>query len=136
MLKELAKQIYQGRGFFVIRTLPVDKWTREENIIVYAGISSYVGNKRGQQDADGGALVHIRDLTRTHFDKQIPIPAYTTDKQVFHTDLGDFIALYALDIAPEGGTSRVSSAWQVYNELAETRPDLVKTLSEPWAVDT
>ncbi|KII91313.1 hypothetical protein PLICRDRAFT_38052 [Plicaturopsis crispa FD-325 SS-3] len=136
ILHDLAKELHTGRGFFVVRTLPVDKYTREENMIVYAGIASHVGNLRGQQDQTAGVVVHISDLTKTNTDKRIPIPAYTTDKQVFHTDLGDFISLYALDIAAEGGTSRISSAWRVYNELAEKRPDLIKTLSEDWALDT
>jgi hypothetical protein len=35
----------------------------------------------------------------------------------------------------EGGTSRVGSAWRVHNELAATRPDLVRTLAEGWVGD-
>ncbi|KAF9553370.1 Clavaminate synthase-like protein [Agrocybe pediades] len=63
-------------------------------------------------------------------------PAYTTDKQLFHTDLGaDIVSLFALEVAAEGGVSRISDSWRVYNELAETRPDLIHTLSKPWAVD-
>lgn len=62
--------------------------------------------------------------------------AYTTDKQVFHTDVGDLIALMALEVAAEGGTSRISSGAQVYNTLAATRPDLIQTLSEPWPLDS
>lgn len=61
---------------------------------------------------------------------------YTTDKQVFHTDVGDLIALIALATAAEGGVSRISSSGRVYNELAATRPDLIKILSEPWILDT
>jgi len=36
-LKSLAHELYSGRGFFVIRTLPIDSYTREELFIVYAG---------------------------------------------------------------------------------------------------
>ncbi|KAG6839377.1 hypothetical protein H0H93_005585, partial [Arthromyces matolae] len=75
------------------------------------------------------------DLTLTAPAKTIGAPAYTTDKQVFHTDAGDIIALFALETAADGGVSRISSTWKAYNELAATRPDLVKTLSEPWPLD-
>ena len=42
----------------------------------------------------------------------------------------------ALEVAEEGGTSRISSAGRVYNALAATRPDLVRTLAEPWPLDS
>lgn len=42
----------------------------------------------------------------------------------------------ALEIAQEGGTSRISSGARVYNELAATRPDLIHTLSEAWPLDS
>ena len=83
-------------------------------------------------------LAHIKDLTVSHAHEKggIGNSAYTTDKQVFHTDVGDLIALMALEVAEEGGTSRLSSGGRVYNELAATRPDLIQTLSEPWVLDT
>lgn len=61
--------------------------------------------------------------------------AYTTDKQVFHTDVGDLIALICLSTSEEGGTSRLCSGPSVYNEIAATRPDLIKVLAEPWPLD-
>ena len=108
-------------------------------MLIYAGVSSYVGSRRGVQERGEDSrvvLAHIKDLTETHPLKTIGAPAYTTDKQVFHTDAGDIISLFVLQTAVEGGLSRISSSWRVYNELAETRPDLIKTLSEPWVFDT
>lgn len=74
-------------------------------------------------------------MSHAHEKGGIGNSAYTTDKQVFHTDVGDLIALMALQSAAEGGTSRISSGGRVYNELAATRPDIIKTLSEPWPLD-
>ncbi|KAF8870697.1 hypothetical protein CPB84DRAFT_1906413 [Gymnopilus junonius] len=137
-LRELAQVLYSGRGFFVIRTIPIDDYSREDLAIIYAGISSHIGSARGKQDGTGAVLAHIKDLTISHVSEKggIGNSAYTTDKQVFHTDVGDLIALMALEIAEEGGTSRISSAGKVYNVLAATRPDLVRTLSEPWPLDS
>ena len=119
----------------------MNKYTREENIIIYAGISSHVAPIRGRQDhqykgepADV-VLAHIKDLSTSVDAASIGSPAYTADKQVFHTDAGDVIALFALGEAEEGGQSYLSSSWQVYNELAATRPDLIQTLAQPWAAD-
>ena len=119
----------------------MNKYTREENIIIYAGISSHIAPIRGRQDHQFNGkpadvvLAHITDLTSVVDASKIGAPAYTTDKQVFHTDAGDVIALFALGEAAEGGQSYLSSSWLVYNELAATRPDLIRTLAEPWAAD-
>ena len=80
-------------------------------------------------------LAHIKDLTGDVDAHSIGAPAYTTEKQVFHTDVGDVIALFALESAEEGGESFLASSWTVYNELAATRPDLIHTLAEPWDFD-
>lgn len=140
-MREISKEVHLGHGFKVVRGVPVDNYTREENIIIYAGIASHVASIRGRQDHqyDGKpadvVLAHIKDLTSTLQSKQIGAPAYTPEKQVFHTDVGDVIALFALGEAAEDGQSYLSSSWHVYNQLATTRPDLIRTLSETWAVD-
>ncbi|OLN86551.1 hypothetical protein CCHL11_08527 [Colletotrichum chlorophyti] len=140
-LREISDEIHNGHGFKVVRGVPVTKYTREENVIIYAGVSSHVAPIRGRQDnqfqgeSADVVLAHIKDLTKIVDAHSIGAPAYTTDKQVFHTDAGDVIALFALGEAAEGGQSYLSSSWHVYNELARTRPDLIRTLAEPWNAD-
>ncbi|KAF7967849.1 hypothetical protein HWV62_32894 [Athelia sp. TMB] len=134
-LSGIARELHSGRGFSVVRGIPVDSYSREEVVIIYAGVSSYVGEKRGLQDANGGVLAHIKDLSAIYDTRAIGAPAYTTDKQVFHTDAGDVISLFALEVSAEGGVSKISSSWKVYNHLAEHRPDLIETLSQPWPYD-
>lgn len=124
-----------------MRGIPVERYTREDNIAIYAGLAAHVAPTRGRQDNSFGgkpadvALAHIKDLTATVDPHKIGAPAYTTEKQVFHTDAGDVIALFALAEAAEGGESYLASSWHVYNQLAAARPDLIKTLSEPWNND-
>jgi alpha-ketoglutarate-dependent taurine dioxygenase len=141
-LRRLSSELHNGHGFFVIRGLDVDKYTRKENIIIYAGISSHIAPQRGRQDLKyqgeeaSVVVTHIKDLSSlTAVNGVIGSPAYTTDKQVFHTDSGDIISLFALETAAEGGASKLASTWRVYNELARTRPDLVHTLSQDWPVE-
>ncbi|KAK3381750.1 hypothetical protein B0H63DRAFT_511500 [Podospora didyma] len=141
-LREISKEIHTGHGLKVIRGVPVTEHPREENIIIYAGISSHIGPIRARQDHEYNGepadvvLAHIKDLTTNVDASSIGAPAYTAEKQVFHTDTGDVIGLFALGEAEEGGQSYLSSSWRVYNELAATRPDLIRTLAEPWAFDT
>ncbi|RXW23662.1 hypothetical protein EST38_g2214 [Candolleomyces aberdarensis] len=136
VLRALSEELHNGRGFFVLRTIPIESYTRSDIVLLYVGISSHIAPLRGLQDANGGVLSHIKDLSATFTPDKIGGPAYTTDKQVFHTDQGaDIVSLFALETAKEGGVSRIGSSWRVYNELAETRPDLVRKLAEPWDVD-
>ena len=140
-LRQISHNVHHGRGFKVLRGLPFDKHTREENVIIYAGVASHVASIRGRQDHQINGkpadvvLNHIKDMSAIVDASKIGAPAYTTDKQVFHTDAGDVIALACLETAAEGGESKLSSSWTVYNELARTRPDLIRTLAEPWAAE-
>lgn len=145
-LRGISNEIHNAIGFKVLRGLPVARHTREDNIIIYAGVSSHVAPIRGRQDerfegrpADV-VLNHIKDMSNivdagNTGASKIAAPAWTTEKQVFHTDAGDIIALLCLETAAQGGESKLSSSWRVYNELAQTRPDLIRTLTEPWAVE-
>lgn len=141
LLRQQSKELHLGRGFFVLRGLRVDSHTREENIIIYAGVSTYVGDVRGRQQdqrhTNGTSLVlsHIKDLSNTAEKASIGAPSNTNDKQVFHTDSGDIISLLCLSPAAHGGESKISSSWHVYNILAKERPDLIHTLSQDWVVD-
>ena len=110
-------------------------------MIAYAGVSAHVASKRGRQDSKFNGqkadvvLGHIKDLSATTAGTAIGSPAYTTDKQVFHTDSGNIVALFALETAAEGGASKLASTWKVYNEIARSRPDLIHTLSQNWDVE-
>lgn len=140
-LRGISNDVHNGFGFKVVRGLPVDKYTREEIVAIYAGIASHVAPIRGRQDHqhDGKpadvVMNHIKDLTAVYDANKLGAPAYTADKQVFHTDSGDVISLLCLEEAAEGGESKLSSSWKVYNEIAETRPDLIRTLAESWPVE-
>jgi len=65
-----------------------------------------------------------------------PLASHTSEAQPFHSDLGDILCLYVLSTPNNGGESYVASAAKVYNEIAATRPDLIRTMAEPWVFDT
>ncbi|KAF3764193.1 hypothetical protein M406DRAFT_62540 [Cryphonectria parasitica EP155] len=143
-LRRLSHELHFGHGFFVLRGVRVDDHTREENVIIYTGLSAHIAAQRGRQDhrspLDGSpadvVLTHIKDLSYlAGMEGKIGSPAYTTDKQVFHTDSGDIVSLFALETAVEGGASKLASTWRVYNELASKRPDLIHTLTQPWDME-
>lgn len=67
-LQETDKEIKSGLGFRVLRGLPVDDWERIKQIVIFAGISSYVGGRRIKQGPKN--IVHLRDITQLEADKR------------------------------------------------------------------
>ena len=55
-LKALATELTSGVGFFHLRGLDPKRYSNEMNVVLYLGISTYVGGKRGRQDELGNML--------------------------------------------------------------------------------
>jgi hypothetical protein len=64
-LGNICTDVYEGRGFAILRGLDPDAYPSVEDLtVVYLGISSYIGNRRGKQDQLGSMLSeHTRLLT-------------------------------------------------------------------------
>lgn len=107
-------------------------------MLIYAGISSYIGSLRGRQDhqfkgrpADV-VVAHVKDFGPQS--DELGLASCTTNEIPFHTDVGDIVALLSLDTPATGGESLVASSWRIYNALATSRPDLIRTLADEWII--
>lgn len=80
------------------------------------------------------ALGHVRDLGLSSTDPRMRI-YQTTERQNFHTDSCDIVALLCLQTAKRGGLSSLTSSMTVYNVMAARRPDLLRRLLIPFATD-
>ncbi|CAN8101592.1 unnamed protein product [Discula destructiva] len=131
-LSQIRSDVYKGRGFATIRGLDVDALGSVDLMIAYLGLTSYVAEKRGKQNRNGGMLVNVRNASKAkaHYN--------ATTEMSYHTDLVcDVLSLLTRSCSASGGTGKIASAWTVYNELASTRPDLIHVLSKPdWPYDT
>ena len=140
VLRSVSDNLHSGYGFTLIRGVPVERYTREENMIIYVGISSHIGAMRGRQDHQFKGhpadvmLAHITDMRRPGGEQNYALAAYTDSEVVFHTDVGDIVSLFVLSEPANGGESLLASGWTVYNALAENRPDLVRVLAEDWPI--
>ena len=56
VLARLAREVAYGQGFFALRGLSPTQYSKLRNIVLYAGIASYIGNRRGRQDEYGNML--------------------------------------------------------------------------------
>ena len=55
-LRALADELYNGRGFFLIRGLPLCRHSMEDGVIIFLGLQSYIAQKRGCQDDEGNVI--------------------------------------------------------------------------------
>lgn len=55
-LDQLRREIYQGRGFGLIRGLRPQRYSVEDLTMLHLGIQSYLANRPGRQDSKGNML--------------------------------------------------------------------------------
>jgi Taurine catabolism dioxygenase TauD, TfdA family len=122
-----------GRGFIVLRGVPVERYSMEQAAAAFLGIGAYFG-KPVSQNGKGHILGHVKDLGRSVNDPTARI-YQTTHKQTFHTDSVDIVGLLCLKTAKAGGLSRIVSSISLYNEMFRRRPDLAAVLFAPFSFD-
>jgi hypothetical protein len=132
-LDRLREEILNGRGFVLIRGLPVEDRPVVDSAAAYWGIGAYLGNARSQ-NAKGHLLGHVRDLGLATADPNVRT-YQTTERQHFHTDSCDIVGLLCLKTAKSGGLSSITSSMAIYNAMATRRPDLVARLFRPFPTD-
>ena len=132
-LETLLEGVLNGRGFVLIKSLPVDRWTKRQAAIAFLIIGAHLGNLR-MQNADGHLLGHVRDLGYASEDPSIRI-YQTRERQTHHTDSCDVVGLLCLRTAKSGGLSSLVSSTTIFNEMRRRRPDLLKVLMQPIETD-
>lgn len=124
----------RGRGFLLLRGLPVAEIGAEAAADIYWGLGLHMG-RAVSQNTDGDLLGHVRDTGADP--NAYGVRLYKTRaEQDFHTDGADTIGLLCLQAAKSGGVSRIVSSAAIYNRLLSERPDLVPALFSVFPFDT
>lgn len=126
-------EVLNGRGFLLIRGLPVERWSMREAATAYFGLGAHLGSARSQ-NGKGHVLGHVQDLGLDAHDPNVRI-YQTNARQTFHTDSCDVVGLLCLKTAQSGGLSALVSSTTIFNEMRRYRPDLLELLFEPIATD-
>jgi hypothetical protein len=124
LIAEIGRQIEDGRGFVVVRRLPVEDYSKDEIGMIFWGIGMHLG--RGlSQSVLGDRLGHVKDFSR-----EDPLARAYRNKQELspHTDSADLVGLVCLRDAHSGGVSRLTSALSVHNVMREECPDTLQRL--------
>ncbi|WP_437319719.1 TauD/TfdA family dioxygenase [Sorangium sp. So ce385] len=138
-LRRVLAEVLDGRGFALLRGLRgrwLDRGGRDDlraAAIAFLGIGSHLGSARSQ-NARGHVLGHVKDLGLSSQDPSVRV-YQTRERQTFHTDSCDVVALLCLRTARAGGLSALVSSVTLYNEMRRARPDLVEALFAPIETD-
>jgi len=132
-LRRILNEVLNGRGFVLLRRLPVERWTIRQSATAFFGIGTHLGIAR-PQNAQGHVLGHVKDLGKSSSDPDVRI-YQTQERQGYHTDSSDIVGLLCLRTAKSGGLSSLVSSITIYNEMRRRRPDLLPCLLEPIETD-
>lgn len=125
LLEDAARDLRQGRGFALLRGLPLGGWTRDRARLAAWGIGTWFG-EHVSQTVQGARLVDVTDVTGKE-----PSPRqYRTSQELrLHMDpASDIIGLACVQDAKAGGESVLTSAVAVHNAMLAQRPDLLALL--------
>ena len=127
-LAALETVVRTGRGFYLLRGIPVEKYTDEEVFLIKWGIGTHLGTKVSQ-NAFGELLGHVYDYERDPTD--VRTRGYQTNTRLlFHVDRADMTSLLCLRKAKEGGMSQIVSSMSVYNKILAEHPEYLPPLYE------
>jgi hypothetical protein len=128
VLDTISRRLLKGSGFMLLQGFPVDRYSVSDIETMFLAFGRLAG-KPISQNSYGQLLAHVRDegkRVETRGEQLKGIRGYlSNEKLLFHTDLGDAVALLCLKKAKEGGQSSISSSMTVYNEILKQRPDLL-----------
>ena len=119
-LTQLVDDLENGRGFFLLRGLPLEQFTQEQQHTIYYGIGLHLGIPVGQNPRGDilGAVENVGDPN----DKQTRV--YETNLFLpYHTDPSDVVGLLSLRKAKQGGLSSLVSSAAIYNQILSEYPE-------------
>lgn len=134
-LAEIRDDLEGGRGFTVLRGLPINVLSPESAKRVIWGLAQHLGTPEPQDIRK--SLLHSVTNTGKRIEGSDSTRGYETDDELkFHNDGGDAFMLLCLRTAKEGGISKLVSVGTLFNTILERRPDLAAVLQEPFYFDS
>lgn len=130
ILTRVQHELEEGWGLFLLRGIPVERYTKGDLRFIYWGFGLHLGTAVSQSKR-GDVLGDVRDLG-TGLDGP-KFRGYTSAGELtYHADAADVTGLFCLQPAKRGGLSRIVSTSAIHNEILRTRPDLLEVLYQPY----
>ncbi|HUM15740.1 MAG TPA: TauD/TfdA family dioxygenase [Candidatus Nitrosotalea sp.] len=138
VMSEVRTKLQTDTGLAVVDRFPVERYGTEENRAIGWLLAAMLGQVVAQK-ANGARLYDVKDTGQAlGYGVRRSV---TNLGQPFHTDGGwlwkapNFVGLFCLESALEGGLSRFVSLVTAHNTLRRTRPDLLARLYRPFSWD-
>lgn len=134
-LESIRADLEGGKGFALVRGLPVQRYSTEQNRLIFWALALLLGDPQAQDAA--GNRIHSVTNTMKRVEGSSDVRSYQTDDELtFHNDGGDAFMLLCLKTAKSGGMSKLVSVEKLFNEVLKRRPDLIEVLQQPFYFDT
>jgi len=123
-LQRAGEEVRSGRGFVLLRGLPLDGLALEDFIAAVWGVGTWFG-KPLSQNAQGELIGHVLDASSEEATPRM----YRSNLELrLHTDWTAMIALACWHKAASGGGSFITSAVTVHDEIRRRAPGLLEPL--------
>jgi hypothetical protein len=119
-------EVTDGRGFVLVRGLPVERYSDVEVRTIFWGIGLHWGTALSQNS--------YGDLLGDVYDEGVKmgtgkVRGYRTNSfLMFHTDRCDIVGLLCLHKAMAGGISTITSTIAMHNEILRNHPEYLEPL--------
>lgn len=130
VLRDAVEQVETGRGFAVLRGIPVHGLSEDQAAMLIRGLVAHLA-PIATQSRDGHLIRHVRSTGKLLGDARTR-GHQTAERLWFHTDGADAAVLLCRYAATSGGLSRLASAAAVHNAMLERDPALVAELYQPF----
>ncbi|MDX1527912.1 MAG: TauD/TfdA family dioxygenase [Gammaproteobacteria bacterium] len=125
-LAAVLEQLENGRGFVLLRGLPVEALDLDGLLLLYSGIGAHLGRVI-TQNSQGDRIGWVTDRgddyasagVRGHGSRAAIRP---------HCDSADVVGLLCVSTAVRGGKSIIASAMTIYNEILAHHPEYLGVL--------
>lgn len=121
----ILEELENGRGFVMLRGIPVERLSDEERYLLYWGLGVHLGTPL-TQNRKGERIVEIADRG-VQYGAQVR--GYTTNARLMpHSDAADLVALLCVRPARSGGASTIASGMTIHNEILARHADYIEVL--------
>jgi alpha-ketoglutarate-dependent taurine dioxygenase len=133
-LKDIERELIEGRGFVRLRGIDRAAYTQDEMELLYWGICTHLGLPLAQ-NKHGHVLGDVTDQKKAPGDNTARGNELGGVALPFHCDGSDLVGLMCLENGIAGGLSAVANSVVIHNRLVRDRPDLAEVLYEPFPYD-
>ncbi|WP_201741926.1 TauD/TfdA family dioxygenase [Mangrovicoccus ximenensis] len=129
VLAACARDLEDGRGFCLLRGLPVERYSDAQIETLYYGIGLHLGQPVGQNPRGDliGQVMHVGDAAKKEtrvYETNLYLP--------YHSDPSDVVGLLSIRKARSGGLSSLVSAAAIHNEILASHPHHLGLFYKRW----